>query len=70
MKNLRINLEVPHVYRDRLKALQKETNSSSQSEVFRKSIELMEIATKAKSEGSEIKIVKPNGEIQTLIILV
>lgn len=69
MSTVRINLEVPKEYRNRLKALQASTDSTTQSEVFRKAIALLEIVTKISADGGKLSAIYPEGTTDTLVFI-
>lgn len=69
MKTIRINMEVPEEYRDRLKALQSATGSTSQAEALRKAIGALEEITKIKASGGTLNATYPEGKTSTLIFL-
>ena len=69
MDTIRINLEVPAEYRDRIKSLQSATGSTTQAEVFRKAIATLEALTQIKADGGKLKASYPDGTTDTLIFL-
>lgn len=69
MKTIRINLEVPEEYRERLKNLQTATGATTQAEVFRRAIGTMEALAQITQAGGKIKAVYPDGNSDTLIFL-
>lgn len=69
MDTIRINLEVPAKYRERIQRLITATGATTQAEVFRKAIATLETLTQIETEGGKLKATYADGTVSTLIFL-